>query len=184
MGQQSPVRGPVRNSQTSSSPDAWDDPRWKEKLLLEHHPQQNQLYRALNHCHKQGQCCPLPRTSSMSMSSGPPDRKGHYEKSRKELKTKNPRTKKQEQNQQTLSGSRATLEDRDSSMKATSTSKERYGTSLAITRPVGLTPFESTGGFNHVCWRALCTRDYPGDSRGDFHSCGMGRQIREHQMFI
>lgn len=36
-----------------------------------------------------------------------------------------------------------TLEDRDSCMKATSTSKEAYGTGLAITRPVG--PYERAG---------------------------------------
>lgn len=45
-------------------------------------------------------------------------------------------------------------------------------------------PSESRGGFNHVCQRAVCTRDYPGNSRGDFQPCGMGRESREQQMFI
>lgn len=66
---------PVWNNLSISSPGAWDDPRWKGKLLLEHHPRRSQLYRALSHCHKQGQCCPPPHTSSMSMSSGAPSRK-------------------------------------------------------------------------------------------------------------
>lgn len=80
-----PSTSPVWNNQSSSSPGAWDDPQWMGKLLLEHHPQRSRLYRALTHCHKQGQCCPLLRTSSMSMSSGPPNRKQPYENSRKEF---------------------------------------------------------------------------------------------------
>lgn len=39
------------------------------------------------------------------------------------------------QDQKTHSGSRPTLEDRDGCRKATSTSKEMYGTGLAITGP-------------------------------------------------
>lgn len=76
---------PVWNNLSISSPGAWDDPRWKGKLLLEHHPRRSQLYRALSHCHKQGQCCPPPHTSSMSMSSGAPSRKQPYENSKKRI---------------------------------------------------------------------------------------------------
>ena len=87
-------KSPVWNNQSSSSPGAWDDPQWKGKLLLEHRPQRSRLYRALTRCHKQGQCCPLPHTSSTSTSSGPPDRKRPYENSRKEFKKKTKQTNK------------------------------------------------------------------------------------------
>lgn len=75
----------VWNNRSTLSPGAWDDPRWKGKLLLGHRPQRSRLYRALTHCHKQGQCCPPPHTSSTSVSLGAPSRKQPYENSRKRI---------------------------------------------------------------------------------------------------
>lgn len=83
-----PSTSPVRNSQSSSSPGAWDDPQWMGKLLLEHHLQRSQLYTAPTHCHTQGQCCPPPHTSSTAVSAGLPDRKQTYENSRERIKSK------------------------------------------------------------------------------------------------
>lgn len=105
--------------QSNSSPGAWDDPQWTGKLLWEHRLQRSRLYRAPTRCHKQGQCCPLPHTSSRAVPAGLPDRKQPYENSREEWN----------QNQKSHSGSRATL--------ATRTCKERYGPGLGITRMWG-----------------------------------------------
>lgn len=56
---------------------------------------------------------------------------------------------------------------------------------LGITRTAGL--WEGMG-FLLKAWELSamprCTRDYPGNSRGDFQPWGTGREIREQQMFI